>query len=117
MDEEDIARLQIPVNDTGAVRCDHRAGDFDGNAQRLVDLQRALGESCRQRLAVEQLHDEVRRARLFANIIQGANVRVRELRNRAGFRSNRSRNSGSHASVGGRILSATVRFRRLSLAL
>ena len=38
-----------------------------------------------QRLALQILHDEIRRALLLTNIVEGANVRVRELGDRAGL--------------------------------
>ena len=57
--------------------------DLHRNRQRLLDLDRAPLQPIEQRFAVEKLHDEKRGAVLGADIVQGANVRVCELRNRA----------------------------------
>ena len=42
-----------------AVRRDERVGDVDRIAQRLLDRERAASDPRRQRLAVQQLHDQV----------------------------------------------------------
>jgi hypothetical protein len=42
-------------------------------------------QSIRQRLILQVLHDEIRRAILVADVVQSADVRMIKLRNRAGF--------------------------------
>ena len=53
--------------------------------QRLVERQRSLREPVGQRPTVEILHDQEGRALLLADVVQRADVRMRELRDRAGF--------------------------------
>ena len=69
----------------GTVRFVERRRDLDRRLERLVDRQRALRQPIRQRLAFEILHDEERGAILFAHVVQRADVRMIELRDRAGF--------------------------------
>ena len=45
--------------------------------------QRAFLQPVGKRLAIEILHDEKRRAVLLADVVEGADVRVRQLRDRA----------------------------------
>ena len=54
-------------------------------ADRLVDRQRAPLEPCRQRLALEQLHDEVVAVALAADVVDGADVGVVQARDGLGF--------------------------------
>ena len=55
------------MHDARAVRSRQRVADLHGDRQRLVDLQRpAAGQPGFERLAVEQLHHEVRRRRRAA---------------------------------------------------
>ena len=56
--------------------------NLDGALQRLIERQRAVLQPFGQRLAVEILHDEEVDAVLAAHVIQGADVRVIELRDR-----------------------------------
>ena len=83
--EHDVAGLQIPVDDARAVRLVERRRDLDRRLERLVDRERALRQPIRQRLAFEILHDEERGAVLLADVVQRADVRMIELRDRAGF--------------------------------
>ena len=70
------------MDDPLPVRLVQRVGDLDAEAQRLRERQRALAEAIRERLALEELHDEVLRAVLVADVVKGADVRMRELRDR-----------------------------------
>jgi hypothetical protein len=83
--QHDVAGLEIPVHDAGLVRGGEGIRDLNRNLKRLVEWQGALHQAVRQRLALQVLHDEVRRAVLLAHVIERANVRVIELGNRAGF--------------------------------
>ena len=73
------------MDDARAVRFVERRRDLDRRPERLVDRQRALRQPIRQRLAFEILHDEERGAILFADVVQRADVRMIELRDRAGL--------------------------------
>ena len=70
------------MHDPLPVRLVQRVGDLDAEAERLRERQRALAEPVRERLALEQLHDEVLRAVLVADVVERADVRMRELRDR-----------------------------------
>ena len=56
--QHDVARLQVAMQDAGAVRLVEGAGDLGRVAQRLAERQRPARQPRRQRLAVEVLHDE-----------------------------------------------------------
>ena len=60
-----------------------RLGDLAADAKHLWHGKRAPGHECLERLAVQQLHDEVRRVAFAADIEQGADVGMREPGNRA----------------------------------
>ena len=51
-------------------------------AQRLLERQRPLRQPIRQRLALQVLHDQVLGLALAAHVVERADVRVRELRDR-----------------------------------
>ena len=68
-----------------AVRAVQRGGDLDPIAQRLIERQGPARESLRERLAVDQLHDEETRSVVFANVVQRADAGVLERGDRAGF--------------------------------
>ena len=70
------------MDDAGAVRLVERLGDLNGDFQRFADRQRAVLQPRRQRLAFEVLHDEERGAPLLADVVERADVRVIELRDR-----------------------------------
>jgi hypothetical protein len=53
--------------------------------QRLGKRQRAPRQSVRQGLAFQVLHDEERRAVLLTHVVQRADVRMIEMRDRASF--------------------------------
>ena len=66
-----------------AVRRVERVGDLDRRSRSAcVGRQRALAEAVRQRLALEQLHDEVVGPVLVADVVERADVRVVERRDR-----------------------------------
>src|SRR5262249_12166846 len=79
--KHDIARLQIAVDDAGGVRAVERAADLTGDPQRLVDGQRSALEPRGERLALQVLHDN----EAVADVVERADVGMRELRDRAGF--------------------------------
>jgi hypothetical protein len=57
---------------------DERVGDLRAVFQDVGERQRTFGEAIRQRLAVEELHDQV----AVADVVERADVRVVELRDR-----------------------------------
>ena len=80
-----VAGLQVSMDDPCPMRPIERVGDLNRHRERLRERHWASLESRFERLAFEILHDEVRRAPLFANVIQRADVRVVELRDGTGF--------------------------------
>ena len=80
--QHDVAGLQIAMDDSLPVRLVERVGDLDGEAQRLVERKPASAEPFGERLAFEQLHDEVFGLAVVADVVEGADVRVGELRDR-----------------------------------
>jgi len=67
------------------VRGIERVGDFDGQAEQHVHLQRASGNAMLEGQAVEILHCDEGLAVLFANVVNGADVGVVESGSRLGF--------------------------------
>src|SRR5207244_356771 len=59
--------------------------DLDRAAERLVERERALVRSLRNSFALQILHDQVVRCVLVADVIQRANMRMAERRDRASF--------------------------------
>jgi hypothetical protein len=80
-----VAGLQISMDDALTVCSTERLTDLDRDLQRSSERQRAPLQPVRQRLPVEELHDEKRRAVMLADVVQGADVGVGELRDRAGL--------------------------------
>ena len=67
-----------------------RLADLDGDRERLVNRQRGLsrtaaGEPLFEGFAVEELHHEVRGALVIANVMECADIGMRQLRDRARF--------------------------------
>ena len=75
-----VRGLQVSMNDSLPMRLLQGVRDFDAVAQRLLERQRAAGQSIRQRLALEVLHDEVLGLAFPSHVIERADVRVREPR-------------------------------------
>ena len=80
--QHDVAGLQVPVDDSLPVRLVERVGDLTAVAQRLLEGQRPLHQPVRERLALQIFHDEELDAVLVAHVVEGADVGVRELRDR-----------------------------------
>ena len=62
LDEQDVPRLEVAVHDAVRVRLCERRGDRRHHEDRVLDRERRGGEAVRQRLAVDPLHGEERRA-------------------------------------------------------
>ena len=74
--EHHVPRLQIAVDDPLPVRRVERVRDGDAGRQRLVEREGAALETPGQRLAPEQLHDQVVGTVLAADVVQRADVRM-----------------------------------------
>ena len=73
------------MHDAVTVRRIEGAGDFRGDVQGVRQRKRASGESRRQRLPFEILEHEKRRGVRLADVVQRADMRVIELRDRLGL--------------------------------
>ena len=66
------------MHDALPVRGIERRCDLDRVAEDLIDRQRAFRHTRRQRLALEEFHDEILDAVLLPDVEQWTNVRMRE---------------------------------------
>ena len=80
--EHDVAGLEVAVDDAGAVRAVERVGDLRADAQHVGERQRPAREARGQRLALDQLHHQVVGVALAADVVQRADVRMVEARDR-----------------------------------
>ena len=83
--QHDVGGLQIAMDDPVAMRVVERAGDLDRVRQRLVQRQSPVRQSRGQRVALEVLHDEEVDLVMTPDVVQRADVRVRERGNRPRF--------------------------------
>src|SRR5262249_51261005 len=83
--QKDVARLEIAMDDAGAMGAVERGGHLRRDGERVGEWQRPAREARRERLAFEALHDDERGAAIVADVMQRADVRMGELRYRARF--------------------------------
>ena len=81
--EKDVLRLEVAVDDPLLVGGGQATGDLDRELHRLAHAQGARGHAVAQRLALEQLGDDVGRPLLepsvdLAGVVDGDDVRVVE---------------------------------------
>ena len=62
-----------------------RVGDLARDVDGFIDRQRTARQPARDRLPVEVLHDEIVEARVVADVVDAADVRVLEARDRFGL--------------------------------
>jgi len=78
--EDDVAGLEVAVDDARAMRAVERVGDLRAVAEDVAQRQRAAPESVRERLSFEELEDEIGLPCLrLADVVQAADVRMLEL--------------------------------------
>jgi hypothetical protein len=65
------------------MRVIERVSDLSGDPQRGAERQRAALEPARQRLAFDEFHDQERRRALFADVVERADVGMRNAGDRA----------------------------------
>ena len=68
--QEDVARLDVAVNDAVAVRRVQRVGNLDTDVDDLMDLQGPTVEPIAQRRALDELHDDERMAVHLADVVE-----------------------------------------------
>ena len=73
------------MNDAVTMGAIERIGDFDGRSQQEVRGERPALEPLRERLALEILHHQKVDLVVTADVVQGTDVRVIELRDCSGF--------------------------------
>ena len=83
--QHDVARLEIAMDDAGAVRSRERVGNLNPDLQRLVERQRTLLQPLFERLALQVLHDQEVDPVLAADVVHGADVRMTEGGERLGL--------------------------------
>src|SRR5215472_8433491 len=83
--QHNVPRLQVPVHNPCAMRLIQRIRDLCSVLQHLLQRQRPLLQPLRQRLSFHTLHHQVIHAILTTHIMQRANVRMIQSRNRLGF--------------------------------
>ncbi|MEK6373983.1 MAG: hypothetical protein AABO58_14955 [Acidobacteriota bacterium] len=106
-----VGRFDVAVDDSGGMRFGQPAGDLFDDGDRLADAHRPALHHLRQRFAVIAGHGQKHLAVIgLAEFVNGADVRVIELRGGPRLRSKRFFASGSRVSVssGERNFSATV---------
>ena len=105
------------MHDAVPVRGVERLRDLDPVAQRQLERQRAARrQPVGQRLALQVLHDQVGGRVLVADVVERADVGMRELRDGARLALEALADSGDDERWAGRTLTATVRSRRVSRA-
>ena len=76
---EDVRRLDVAMNDARAVGGIERIGDGDAHVDERGRFEWTAREPLLQRLALEQLHhDEAPAGRVFADVVNRADVRMVE---------------------------------------
>src|SRR5262249_14493861 len=75
--QHDVAGLQVAVNDALLVRLVQGGRDLDSVAEDLLGRERSAAEAVCQRLALQELHDQVLGAVLVADVVEREAVRVR----------------------------------------
>src|SRR5215475_3532372 len=73
------------MDDARSMRGVECGGDVDSDGERLIDRQCTLPQSFRQRLPVDVLDDEIVDAVVVTNVVQRADVRMIQFRDRAGL--------------------------------
>ena len=80
-----VTRLQIAMHHVVSMCRIESVRDLNPDLQRLVDRQRAFLQPVGERLTVEQLHHEERRAVVLSYVMERADMRVRQLRDGSRF--------------------------------
>src|SRR5262249_44666559 len=81
---EDIRRLDVAVDDVGAMRRIERIGDFDAQIDQSRYIQWLSANALPQRPAFQQFHRNEMLAFVFSNVVDRADIRM--VQNRRGPR-------------------------------
>ena len=82
---ENVGGLDVAMDDAARVRGVERIGDFGGDLQQLLEMDRPARDAMLQRLAFEEFHHEEGVALIFADIVDGADVGIVQRGGGAGF--------------------------------
>ena len=82
---ENVAGLQVPVDDAAAVRGVERVGNLNGVGERLCERHRTALEPRGERLTLQILEHQVVDRRVPPDVVQRADVRVGESGDRLRF--------------------------------
>jgi hypothetical protein len=74
--DEHIGRFEVAVHDALRVRRVECIGHFDSQLEELGRLEPSMREDLPERLAFEQLHDDIALPLVVADVVKGADVRV-----------------------------------------
>ena len=74
--DHQIFRLQVAMHDSDFMGFAETFGDLDGDIQRVLNLQRTRPDFLTQRFALDIFHRDVGLAVVFADFIDGQNVRM-----------------------------------------
>ena len=84
--DQDVARLDVAVDEAAGVGSGQGSGDAGPDPCDLARGQRAPpSQDRRQVLPVDKLHDDVRAARILAEVVDGHHVGVAQPGHRLGF--------------------------------
>ena len=83
--DEQVFGLQIAMNDAHVMCRRQSATNLDGVLDNFLGRQRALGGRAAQRLAFQELRDDVRLAVVCAKVVHGDDVGVVQRGGRTGF--------------------------------
>jgi anti-sigma factor ChrR (cupin superfamily) len=78
-----VRRLQVSMHDTLTMRLSQRFRDLDAEAQHLLERERSSHQPLRECLALQQLHHEKVERALVPDVIDRADVVVRQPGNRS----------------------------------
>src|SRR3954468_9635841 len=76
--EEDVLRFQVSMDDPALVRCTETTGDLERDLDRGIDGQRRGTEARPQGAAFQAFGDEIWRAAVIADVVDGEHVGVVE---------------------------------------
>ncbi len=82
---EDVAALDVAMDDAEAVRGVQRVGDLDAHFDQRVDRERSAVDAPPQRLAADHLHHEERQIAVPPDVEQRADIRMVERGRGPGF--------------------------------
>src|SRR5438552_873256 len=74
VDDKDIRRLNVTVNDTLGMCCVESVGDLNSKCEHRLQLHRTVADHVLQRCAIQEFHGDERLSILLADVVNRANV-------------------------------------------